>query len=437
MRYIIDITQLVHWPGNLTGIPRVMDELALRFLNDKKIDAIFVSWVKETGEMCEVDFASTRIHRGEGIDYITSNQMPVTHDTNTQTLPAHSSGRNEAIKKMKQLAKKVAKKARLDRTSLYKKVAVQAHTLQAQLYKPYRPKMDDIFFIPWGEWWDQNWLNRITDYANAGVGIYPVCHDILPMVVPQFSGNSSSLSDFVTQIFPLSKKVLTVSQSTKSDLSRWMLEKDLRIPPIEVFRLGEVFTTPPLEVDDKMIMRKYSVEKENFIIFVSTIEPRKNHVLLYYVYKLAISRGVPLPKLLIIGRLGHDTEVLVKQIKADPEVNEFISICNSVDDAELNWLYQNCMFSVMPSLYEGWGMSVLESISKGKPVACSNSSSLKEMPKDCVLYFNPASTDECLAALQKLMQEKVLSSLKKSAEAYKPHSWDASYKQVLSILKEN
>lgn len=435
MRYVIDVTQLVHWPGNLTGIPRVMDELAVRFLNDTNVEAIFVSWVKELGVMCEVDFAKNRPHRGEGIDYILKHQDSNVaqhvdvNETSVQSLTP--------IRFAKKAAKKTIVKTRLDRTPLYRRVITAKRKLEVQAYKAYTPQSEDSFFIPWGEWWDANWLSLVQEYASEGVAVYPICHDILPMVVPQFSGNSSSLAEFIKHVFPISTTILTVSESTKRDLAAWMKSQGLQAPPIKSFRLGEDFSYPRASIDESRIVKKYDIKKENYIIYVSTVEPRKNHTLLYYTYKLARSRGITLPKLLIVGRIGHDTASLVRSFEQDPEINQSIRVCTGVDDSELNWLYENCLFTVMPSFYEGWGMTVLESIARGKPVACSNTSSLLEMPNDCVLRFNPASTDECLNALATLMKPEVQNKYRGSARAYKPHPWDRSYEQVLTILKES
>lgn len=432
-KYVIDVTQLVHWSGNLTGIPRVMDELASRFLQDDTKETVFVSWVRELGQMCEVDFAKTRPHRGDGIDYVTKNKTVSQKNHNTPiTAQAALASPTRLARKV---VKKIAVKSRFDRTPLYKKALSTKRSIELQSYKPYTPRDGDKFFIPWGEWWDQNWLSLVKSYALTGVQVYPICHDILPMVVPQFSGNSSSLAEFVKQVFPVSARVLAVSESTKSDLTNWMQTHDLAVPHIDVFRLGENFTFPKVITNDK-IAQKYDIEKEKYIVYVSTIEPRKNHNLLYYVYKLAKSRDIQLPKLLIIGRVGHDVDKLIKKIATDPEVNQKITICNNVDDAELNWLYQNCLFAVAPSFYEGWGMPVLESIARGKSVVCSNTSSLLEMPKDCVIFFNPASTDECLAAITKMMQPDVLKKHRAAAKKYKLHSWDDSYNQVIKLLKE-
>jgi glycosyltransferase involved in cell wall biosynthesis len=422
MRYVIDVTQLVHWPGNLTGIPRVMDELAIRFAQQKSENSIFVSWVREVGEMCVIDFQKTRQHRGSGIDYIrTSNEPMAAASSATKTLA-------------KKVIKKLAAKSRLDRTNVFKAVAETNRTAEAQSYKVYTPEKEDAFFIPWGEWWEQAWLDKVTDYSQRNVAIYPLCHDVLPMTVPHFSGNSESLAAFVTQIFPLATTVITQSKSTKKDLTTWMESQSLAIPPIKIFRLGEDFSTTTKGVDAEAITSKYGVAANEYLLYVSTIEPRKNHTLLYYTYKLAKSRGITLPKLLIIGRVGHDTSEIIKFIKEDPDVHGSLQICDYVSDDELGWLYAHCRFTVVPSFYEGWGMSVVESIAKGKPAVCSNTSSLVEMPKGCVTYFNPSSTDECLDAIINMNNPATLKKYQEQASNYTLHSWDDSFKQLIKIL---
>lgn len=434
IRYIIDITQLVHWSGNLTGIPRVMDELASRFLEDKENDTIFVSWVKEIGQMCEVNFEVTREHRGNGIIFV-RNDLSVSSKTQLATAP-HVHTLHTTKQLTKKIVKKIAVKSRLDRTALYHKAKKTRRSAELKSYKVYTPQIHDKLFIPWGEWWDQNWLTLIKDLTGNSVQIYPVCHDILPMVVPQFSSNSSSLEDFVAQIFPIAKTILTPSKSTKNDLIAWMKKHNLNVPKIKVFRLGEDFSFQKSNLDNSLLSEKYNVDKDKYIIYVSTIEPRKNHTILYYAYKLAYTKGIELPRLIIIGRVGHDTTELIKMIKADPEINTKITIENHVNDSDLNWLYQNCRFTVMPSFYEGWGMSVIEGIARGKSAVIANTSSLLEMPDNCVIRFSPASTDECLGAIQEMSHPETLARYREATQRYKTHTWDDAYRQTIGILEE-
>jgi glycosyltransferase involved in cell wall biosynthesis len=421
MRYIIDVTQLVHWPGNLSGIPRVMHELAIRF-NDSDKQTIFVSWVKETSGMCVVDLNTSLNGSKRKPVYL---QQGATGSGASVSAPSIDT---------KALLKKLAAKARLDRTGLYKKLRSTAASRAAEQYKRYKPQAGDKFLIIYGEWWDQNYIDLLAKYASSGVELFPVCHDIVPMILPQFSGNSASLSDFVTQIYPLSKCVISISKSTKDDLTRWMKEHKLKVPPIELFREGESFT---ITAEPKYnVGEKYQVEPNNFIIFVGTIEPRKNHTLLYYVYKLAKARGIHLPHLLMIGRTGHHSSEIIDYIQQDPEVNDKISILNNVDDAELGWMYSNALFMVSPSWYEGWGIPIVESVVKGNPTVCSNTSSMTEIAEDCVTHFSPSSTDECLDAIINMLEPKMLAKYRAKCVEYKPHLWDDAFRQILKIMEK-
>lgn len=416
-----------------------MDELAIRFHKNNQKDTIFVSWVKDIGEMCEIDFASTRQHRGNGIDYVYKRGMSAPKAT-TPVAEASTTSQPSRTASLRPFAKRaiksVARRSRLDRSKAYQKAIRAGRSLEARNYKTYTPSSDDKIFIAWGEWWDQTWLNKMKSYANSGAKLYPVCHDILPMVVPQFSGNSDSLASFVTQLFPISTAVLTISKSTKRDLTKWMTQHKLTAPTIELFSLGEDFEFSKTTVSDSHMVSKYGITKDEYLMYVSTIEARKNHTLLYYVYKLAHSRNIKLPKLLIIGRVGHDTSEIIKFIKEDSDVNQLLQICDFVNDNELNWLYENCKFTVMPSFYEGWGLPVVESIARGKSAICSNTSSLNEISDDYVIRFNPASTDECLHAITAMAEPQTLERYRANTKKYKLHSWDGAYSQILGILKE-
>lgn len=412
-----------------------MDELSTRFQKYYPENTIFVSWIKDIQEMCVIDFEHSRKDRGGQVVYQKKNGKQPHESSAVTSVSATVSSRRPALAATaKKAVKYSAAKSRFDRTTVYKRAMQKSRTLYYKNLQSYEPLPGDKFFIPWGEWWDQNWLNKTEAYAAAGVNIYPICHDILPMIVPQFSGNSSSLADFVSQIFPISKTVITPSHSTKNDLSEWMKANGLTVPSISVFGLGEDFAITDAVLSDEFMTEKYDITKEQYLMYVSTVEPRKNHTLLYYTYKLAKSRGITLPKLLIIGRVGHDTSELIKFIKQDPEIQDTLHICDFVSDDELNWLYQNCMFTVMPSFYEGWGIPVIETIARGKPAVCSDRSSLREISDDFVLRFNPASTDECLNAITKMTQPKVLNEYKKRVASYKPHPWDESFKEVIHIL---
>ena len=135
------------------------------------------------------------------------------------------------------------------------------------------------------------------------------------------------------------------------------------------------------------------VASQPFILFVSSIERRKNHEVLYRAYHLLCKEGKrsQLPKLVFVGMPGWGVGDLLKDIELDPLTKGMIVQLNHVNDAELLRLYESSMFCVFPSLYEGWGLPVGEALSLGKAVLCSDRGSLPEVGGDLVRYVDPWS----------------------------------------------
>ncbi len=167
---------------------------------------------------------------------------------------------------------------------------------------------------------------------------------------------------------------------------------------------------------------------------MGTIEARKNHTLLYYTYKLAKDRGITLPKLVVVGRPGWKADNIYDIMTSDPDINEQLIILQDICDNELSWLYENCLFSIYPSFYEGWGLPIAESIARKVPCICSNTSSMPEIAGNLVDYFSPLSADECLAAIVRLLDKEQLRKAKERVALYKPTSWDQSFATVNAII---
>lgn len=439
-RIIIDVTQLVHWSGKLTGIPRVMYELAVRFSREKNEEIVFATWVKDIQEMCEVDFAATMAQRGNGIAYRKKGQAwPV--EASSAAAKATSAPAPAVTGKRPITVKRVVKyglrKAGRVAPGLADKLEQRGKQMVLNSYQRVEFAQGDVLFIPWGEWWDQNFIQRLKDWRGRGVRLAPVIHDIGPMVAPQFSGHSSeSLADYTRNIVPIAELTLVVSQNTKKDLTKWLAGQKLEAPRIEVFRLGEDFefnSKPKKPVDPLFI--KSGLKGDDFIMCMGTVELKKNQTLLYYVYKLARARGITLPKLLIVGRRGWKMDVTLDMIAEDPEISQEILSLHDISDEELMWLYDNCKFTVLPSFYEGWGIPVAESLAHGVPCICSNTSSMVEIAPGLTEHFSPYSTDECLAAIQHLLEPKEYRAALVRVKKYKQTSWDDSYKQVKMYLE--
>ncbi len=153
-------------------------------------------------------------------------------------------------------------------------------------------------------------------------------------------------------------------------------------------------------------------------------------------YKEGLQRGLKLPKLIIVGSKGWYTNDILYEFNYDPEMRDLVDI-GSRNDQELEWLYQNCMFTIYPSVYEGWGLPIAESLARGKVCVSSNTSSMTEIAGDLIDYFSPYNSSECLEAIMKYTKNDVrISKEKEIQNKYKPITWDETYIQTKKFVEE-
>ncbi len=440
-----DVTQLVHWDGRLTGIPRVMHEQAIRFRKQRP-ETVFVSWVKELREFVELDLDRTLSERGKGIQYLKVGQeRPAAGQTEVAASAVDFKQDQQIIMKQGsiRLAKAVLRRAARLVPGLSERVEGRLKRARMASYKAAAFQKNDQVFIPWGEWWDDNFIAKLQQWhRDNGLGIVQIIHDMGPVVIPQFTGAGASggstetFPAYCRAILPICDLVLCVSQNTKSEATQWLKSQKLHVPRMEVFRLGDDFKVAKATEPTDDVFRKARLKGRDYLLTVCTIEARKNHALLYYVYKLAATRGIDLPQIAIVGRRGWGTEEIYNFMTNDPDVKDKFVFLHNMNDEELSWLYGHCQFTVFPSFYEGWGIPIAESVARGVPCLCSNTTSMVEIAEGFVDHFSPASADECLAAIMKLLIPINLAAARERTRGYRQFSWDSSFKQVTEYLED-
>ena len=440
-----DVTQLVHWDGRLTGIPRVMHEQAIRF-REQRPEAVFVSWVKELQEFVELDLDRTLRERGRGIHYLKVGQeRPGPKTAEVAATEAEFKADQQDIMRQGsiRLVKAVLRRSARVVPGLAARTEKSLKLKRMASYKVARFEKGDQVVIPWGEWWDDNFIAQLQHWHQRdGLGIVQIVHDMGPVMIPQFTGagaaggSTETFPKYCRAILPISDLVLCVSQNTKKETIEWLKSQQLHVPRVEVFRLGDDFQVAKATEPTDEVFKAAKLKEGGYLLTVCTIEARKNHALLYYVYKLARARGIDLPKIAIVGRRGWGTEEIYSFMTHDPEVNDKIVFLHGKSDEELSWLYNHCAFTVFPSFYEGWGIPIAESVARGVPCLCSNTTSMVEIAEGYVEHFSPSSADECLAAIQKMLIPKNLEVARKRTQGYKQFSWDSSFEQVISYLED-
>jgi glycosyltransferase involved in cell wall biosynthesis len=170
------------------------------------------------------------------------------------------------------------------------------------------------------------------------------------------------------------------------------------IPP----PLGHAFTVPPREAAEERVRRRFGLEG-SFVLHVGTLEPRKNHVTLVAAFERMRRAGFPGP-LVLVGQDGWRFGPIATRLASSSEARHVMRV-RDADDADLAALYVACTCSAFPSLAEGFGMPLLESMACGTACVVSDHPALKELGRsDCVAV--PATDADALAgAMLRLWRE--------------------------------
>jgi glycosyltransferase involved in cell wall biosynthesis len=143
-----------------------------------------------------------------------------------------------------------------------------------------------------------------------------------------------------------------------------------------------------------------------YLLFVGTIEPRKNLTRLLHAFEPLRKEGLT-DALVVVGKRGWLYGDFFAELERSP-VREAVILPGFVPDEHLPAVYAGAQALVFPSLYEGFGLPTLEAMACGTPVACSDTASLPEVGGDAALYFDPTSEDAILQTLRRLLSDAEL-----------------------------
>lgn len=248
------------------------------------------------------------------------------------------------------------------------------------------------------------------------VAIHDLCYEDVPQYVTR--KNREFLHKFVPRSAKSSAKVITISRSTQR-----AIESHYKISP-EKFLITPIPPGKTSEITDADV-RKFGIEN-GYVLFVSTLEPRKNVIGLVKGYILLPAEIKQKYPLVLVGGTGWQMEDDLAFISDLRGNGENIILTGYVTDDERSTLYANATIFAMPSHYEGFGMPILEAMSYGIPTAVSDIDVFHEVAGDSVVYFdkdNPTSLAESLADL--ISDNALRNSLVKKGKTHlKTYSWD-------------
>jgi glycosyltransferase involved in cell wall biosynthesis len=307
------------------------------------------------------------------------------------------------------------------------------------LGKPLEFQKSDIYMNLGLDWNHMEYISKIKEIKDkVGIKAVSLCYDLIPFKLPNRHPQefTDKFRTYIDRIIQASDLILSISQATQNDLQEYIDKTKLAKPRLRTIRLGDGIDK---NIESYPIPDYPQLKQGNFILYVSTIEPRKNHKLLYEVWlKLILGKRIEIPYMVFAGARGWMISDLLAKIESDPRLENKIVILNNLPDAQLSWLYQNCLFTVYPSFYEGWGIPVAESFQYGKLCISSDRSSLPEVGKNLSIYVDPEDTDRWAKTIEELIINPELRKQQegKITSEYKPFTWEETVGQIRENIEQ-
>lgn len=258
---------------------------------------------------------------------------------------------------------------------------------------PYWAKKDDLDVL----WGPSHRLPRIIPkHCKAIVTI----HDL----VWKFAGDTMKpLSRILESVqmphaVKAADRIVVSSKATRSDLHKHLsvsLEKmDLVYPAIDI--------TEPSDIPSEFAIIDKVINAQKFILFVGTLEPRKNLVRLLQAYSKLPTAQKQDCHLVIVGGKGWGEQNL-SQLVQQYQIENYVHLMGYLDEQSLQYLYKNAHILAMPSTYEGFGLPIAEAMKFGTPAIAGNNSSLVEVVGDAGLLVDAKSVEEISQGLLEMI----------------------------------
>ena len=228
-------------------------------------------------------------------------------------------------------------------------------------------------------------------------------------------------------------RIIADSHNTRLDLMRRM---NVSAAKVQVVHLGvDSRFNPEAKPADEEALKHYGITKP-YILFVGTLEPRKNLNLLIKGFHRA-ARDNPDLHLVLAGKRGWMAQAIFDELERRDLVGR-VHVTGYVQDHYLPSLYREATAFVYPSLYEGFGLPPLEAMASGTPVIVSRSSSLPEVVADAGLYIDPLDVDDLASAITKMVSDPLLAEdlRTKGLEQASRFSWEGAARETLDILRD-
>lgn len=254
--------------------------------------------------------------------------------------------------------------------------------------------------------WHLNIWKAVDESKRCGALIVVVIYDLIPWTSPQFCVPAlvQSFNSWVRQAATRVDAVIAISETIALDF-RNSLPKiagaQQRMPAVSYFWLGsELDGEQTIDKEINPDIERVCAERLPTYVYVSTVEPRKNHGYALDAFEILWNKGIR-ANFVIVGRIGWKCEELVERVRNHKQFGKQLFMFNSVEDNELAYLYDNVHGLIFTSVAEGFGLPIVEGLQRGLPVFASDIPVFREIGQQGVRFVDltkPSALTDAIAA---------------------------------------
>lgn len=286
----------------------------------------------------------------------------------------------------------------------------------------------DCMDVLWG-------TQHVLPFGNRNIRYVLTIHDMAIFYLPHVSTRYNYLVNKLLVPFSARKadKIIAVSRSTAKDVCVLLQINKSKVEV--VYEAGnDSYFRKDRQISKQIMTSKYGVPEE-YILYLGTLEPRKNVETLLKAYSKLVRKGNARHMLVIAGAKGWKYEGIFKLID-ELDINEKVLFTGYIDNNDMIDLYNASSLFVFPSIYEGFGLPVVEAMQCGVPVITTNVSSLPEVAGDAAVLIDPYDVDGLCESMDNILSDDSYSELlrEKSLLQAQKFSWGRAAEETYRVL---
>ncbi len=298
----------------------------------------------------------------------------------------------------------------------------------------------DVILVLGAPWSHPDYAGLIRAHSEKhGLRVAMLVYDLIPLRRPEWfdSGLVPLFRTWIDTMLPVCHHVFAISRATAADLESYAAQRGIPLPgPVVPLPLGTGL--PAVTAHRGEVSGRALPPPGSYALIVATIEVRKNHLLLFRVWRRLLEE-LPegeVPTLVFAGRVGWLVGDLLQQIANTRNLDGKLVIVENPTDTELARLYDGCLFTLFPSFYEGWGLPVTESLALGKPCLMSNRTSLPEAGGTLARSFDPDNLHDAYTAIRAVVTDRAGLARWEAQirREFRPVPWSATVDALLAAL---